>query len=81
MLVILFLLSRYALPKKSYKQKKSSRLDDVSKDRADDDNAKNIHHDISEDRVQLPYYKQFSREMLLTSESLKRDLGGTEYIC
>jgi len=72
---------RYALPKKSYKQKKSSRLDDVSKDRADDDNAKNIHHDISEDRVQLPYYKQFSREMLLTSESLKRDLGGTEYIC
>lgn len=78
---------RYALPKKSYKQKKSSELHDKSKDTADYENAKQKSiHDTSEDnpnqnKVQLPYYKQFSRELLLTSESLKRDLGGTEYIC
>jgi len=79
---------RYALPKKSYKKKKSNKLCDKTNDQANCENTRNKKfHDIAEDiaeaqnKVQLPYYKQFSREMLLTSESLKRDLGAIEYYC
>jgi len=78
---------RYALPKKNYKQKKSSKYHDKHHNQTDCDNTKEKKsHDIAENmsdqnKVQLPYYKQFSREMLLTSESLKRDLGGMEYYC
>jgi len=74
---------RYAMPKKNYKQKKSSKF----RDEGDLEKKKNKNfHDKAEDlsdqnKVVLPYYKQLSREMLLTSESLKRDLGGIEYIC
>jgi len=78
---------RYALPKKSYKQKKSKKCRDKSTDQVDDEEAKRKRiHDSTEDssnqdKVQLPYYyKQFSREKLLPSESLKRDLGGI-HIC
>jgi len=77
---------RYALPKKSRKQKeKSSEVHAKPKDIPDYDIAeKNIHDksrdNLNQDKVQLPYYKQFSRELLLSSESLKRDLEGTEYI-
>merc|ERR1711931_271509 len=71
---------RYAMPKKNYKQKKSSKF----RDEGDLEKKKNKNfHDKAEDlsdqnKVVLPYYKQLSREMLLTSESLKRDLGGIE---
>jgi len=78
---------RFALPKKSYKQKKSNKFCDKTDDQANCENAKNKKfNDIADNmsdqnKVQLPYYKQFSREMLLTSESLKRDLGAIEYYC
>eukprot|EP00092_Neocalanus_flemingeri_P003046 GFUD01003255.1.p1 GENE.GFUD01003255.1~~GFUD01003255.1.p1 ORF type:complete len:1061 (+),score=210.03 GFUD01003255.1:285-3467(+) len=78
---------RYALPKKSRKQKeKPKKLHDKSNDKAVFDKAGtyNVHdksaNNPNQDKVQLPYYKQFSSEFLLPSESLKRDLEGTEYI-
>jgi len=74
---------RYALPKKSRKQKeKIKKLHDNLKDKENNDKSEkdNCHDSSSQDKINLPYHTQMSREMLLPSESLKLHLDGTEYM-
>ena len=82
-----FFLFRYALPKKRCKQKVTSKRKETQKPviKNDKKTSQKIHEStesVNKNRVTLPYYKQFSRETLLPSESLRRDLEQRiEQIC
>merc|ERR1711915_868979 len=70
---------RYALPKKRCKQKVTGKRKETQKPVIQNDKktSQKIHEStesVNKNRVTLPYYKQFSREILLPSESLRRDL-------
>jgi len=78
---------RYALPKKRCKQKVTSKRKETQKPviKNDKKTSQKIHEStesVNKNRVTLPYCKQFSRETLLPSESLRSDLEQRiEQIC